>query len=358
LEISSMDTNLASLKVLAAHIDGLKRTSGRIGAPLHLRVAARSLDQALVNQLDMTARLQVLEGVAGVPEGKWSNGRPIVGLIAARRYFTDGNMIIPEEWFLKGDAHLYKTAAFHFQRFLAKIPSVTPEGTKVKRMFYAIGEFLKPRILAGKATVMEAAKRAAEFVRRRAMGVLRGLATQKRSGPGGYGEWNVTKGLKTQVEWEETDRTGRTDIATYEGLGAEDQQGILARMMSDPHDPDMAKVRTSLLKGLLARAKSETTQNVIRELLDSVSDSGIPKGRIRIEVATRTGVTPQYVGKVEDWIMKTAPMVVASNPALKKLIDNILSRSEIEAMTSGFEKSSKKISLAQQQILDAEPVPF
>jgi len=363
-------STIQDLQVLTAHLHKLKRQASANPRSIHLRVAAQFMDQSLMKQLDMVARLQVLEGVAGVSEGLWSNKSPVSGLASAKKHFIEKP--ISEEWFLPKDTGLYKRAAFTFAKVLDKINTtsteellqglmagVGPSGEKVDRMFNAIGEFLKDRILSGKATIIEAANRAAEFVRRRAWGVLKSLKTEKHSGPGNRGEWNVNKPILHVPDNEDHPKgqNGRTDVATFEGMGASTQQDILSHIMDDAADPEMVQIRTAILQALLKRAKTELQQTIIRELLDTLSDNEISKGRVRYEVAERTGVTYAYVRQLEDKMLSVVPKIIANDPHLQKLINRVLDRSEIEAMTSGY-KTAKKRSLAFQRITASDPVPF
>jgi hypothetical protein len=69
--------------------------------------------------MDMMARLALMEGIAGVPVGKWKNIQPLaLGLEVAEEHFTSEGQYLDSEWFSTRSARLYKAIYFAALRIL------------------------------------------------------------------------------------------------------------------------------------------------------------------------------------------------------------------------------------------------
>jgi hypothetical protein len=201
------------------------RGSPRAGHLRVARVAYRWVRGTSQNEMDLMYRLSMLEGVAGVREGSWSDD-PGQGISKALDTFSQDE--VDPAWLSKSNQGVYTTLLRHATSMMRRSGVVDvaersptdvlgdlyfgfgPTGSRIDRLFPQIGAKLEDGIRSGDVSPRDATGKAKKYVGNKVLNEIRDYKRSKdryrqdMSGEGAVGDRGIAdKGLweKSKGEW-------------------------------------------------------------------------------------------------------------------------------------------------------------
>ena len=227
-------------------------------------------------QLDLFARLQVLEGAAGVDDGDWT-GDLRRGLDAAKDIFPDIN----DAWFKPSD--LYSTLINKVQRVLTKgkVTAEDPEGV-VSRMFGGLsrtGDKKTPALyVAGKKSKS---------------GILSGSETPSTISKGVAGKWFERAALDLVRSRQRHLKKIEEDGSRFQTLNDRSQLEVLTELFLDPRSSLGEKIRDKMRDSWTSMDPAR--QRAANAWLDEIERTGtLPKQKA---LAKELGIHEQTMSK-------------------------------------------------------------
>jgi len=310
------------------------------------RVAARAFNAYLSPKTDLLARLQMLEGAAGVPRGAWTGGRLSPG--SAKDHF---GAEMDETWTARSNSGLAEKAVTAVRRSVGEIAGDKGVQSSMRDMsaeemvnsfiaglwpwaspgeehsimssppFYAIGEKMRTH-----PDTME--------------GLVNGSLKPQRFEPIVY-SWISQKARSEYKKWSRSTARGKavpewlpSGTSRFDTMQTEnaDESDILTRILGQKNNPKAKRMRT-LLRRIgdknPRQADAEVFQSFLR-VIESLSggetrtefgrmnEYGVPRG-IATTIGEELGKSRQFVGQALKRSLQFVVERASKEPALRKL---------------------------------------
>lgn len=291
-----------------------------------LRVAARRLEADMVAIMDQMCRLQVLEGAAMLPPGRWSN-KPMQGLRAAEDHF--GNTKLDPDWLQVRPTGMYRLLYKTLQGMLARshISTMTADDLlqnalmgigvdgerETKRVLPESGKYLKGKIEEGEETPLSVAGGlAGQLLKRKALNEINKVRRQQEiTGP--------------TVQ----DDSARGGVSDYTQWSSRYQIEALTEAMLDLHDPLGRLIRQAMRDSWRGKGYAK----YMDRWLDLLEETGKKPGMRAI--AEEFGIAEQSLTRPFQQAMAEFKALLDRDEALQSALEE---RFQHEGITASLKK--------------------